>query len=181
MSAIRQRRFLTHWEADNGIYFVTYRLADSLPKSSIDRITRAIDFNEDNDHRFSYHLERLLDSGAGQCYLARAEIASIVAESLKKFDQLRYRLHAWCIMPNHIHAVMQPLNEWTLAKIIHTWKSYTAKQANILLAREGEFWQREYYDHLIRDSKDLARIIEYVHKNPQKAGLTNWPWLWIKP
>jgi REP element-mobilizing transposase RayT len=126
-------------------------------------------------------LELLLDSGAGQCYLARHEIASIVAESLERFDQARYRLQAWCIMPNHIHAVVQPLQEWKLEKIIHTWKSYTATQANRTLNRNGEFWQREYYDHLVRDGKDLTRIIEYVRKNPQKAGLRDWPWVWVRP
>jgi len=181
MSGIRKRRSLPHWEADNGIYFVTYRLSDSLPASAVKRITQLLDLDDSNHRRLSKRLELLLDSGAGQCYLARPEIAAIIVESLKKFDEVRYRLQAWCIMPNHIHVVMQPLQEWELEKIVHTWKSYTASQANRALNRQREFWQREYYDHLVRDGKDLTRIIEYVRNNPQKAGLRDWPWVWVRP
>ena len=56
--------------------------------------------------------------------------------------------------------------------------SFTAMQANKLLARTGEFWHREYYDHLVRDADDFARIADYIRQNPQKAGLKNWPWIY---
>jgi REP element-mobilizing transposase RayT len=181
MSGIRKRRSLPHWEADNGIYFVTYRLFDSLPASKVRRITQQLALDDSHHRRLSKRLELLLDSGAGECHLASPQIAAIVAESLKNFDEVRYRLQAWCIMPNHIHVVVMPLQEWNLEKIVHTWKSFTATQANRALNRHGEFWQREYYDHLIRDGQDLARIVEYVRMNPQKANLQNWPWVWTRP
>ena len=181
MSGIRKRRALPHWEAENGIYFVTYRLADSLPKSSVERITRELDFNESLDRRLSRHLEKLLDSGTGECHLSRPEIAAIVAESLQKFEAARYRLYAWCIMPNHVHTAMQPQGQWKLEQIVHSWKSFTANEANRILKRHGEFWQREYYDHLIRDGKDLARIVDYIRENPAKANLQNSQWVWTRP
>ena len=67
-----------------------------------------------------------------------------------------------------------------LASILHSWKSYTANEANKILRRNGEFWQREYYDHLIRDDRDLDRCVAYTVQNPVKSGLCklweDWPW-----
>jgi REP element-mobilizing transposase RayT len=93
----------------------------------------------------------------------------------------RYRLFAWCVMPNHVHAIMQPHREWTLASILHSWKSFTAIKANRLLKRTGPFWQEEYYDHIVRRGEDFTRIIRYVLENPAKAGLRNWPWVGTEP
>jgi len=67
-----------------------------------------------------------------------------------------------------------------LSKILHSWKSYTANEANKLLNRQGAFWQREYYDHLIRDEDEFYRTIHYVQENPRKANFTDWKWVWIK-
>jgi hypothetical protein len=72
--------------------------------------------------------------------------------------------------------VFQPLAEHKLATILHAWKSYSAKEANRILQRSGNFWQREYYDHLIRNERELQRCIQYVLNNPKKAGLKNWAW-----
>src|SRR5205807_1616079 len=63
-----------------------------------------------------------------------------------------------------------------LPKILHSWKRHTALEANRRLRREGEFWQPEYYDHLIRDDADLRRAVDYVWQNPDKAGLKDWRW-----
>jgi REP element-mobilizing transposase RayT len=80
-------------------------------------------------------------------------------------------------MPNHVHVVFQPFEGHSLDKTLHSWKSYTSTLANKLLNRSGAFWQREYYDHIIRNEKQFHRIIEYVLENPQKAGLKDWPWV----
>jgi REP element-mobilizing transposase RayT len=80
-------------------------------------------------------------------------------------------------MPNHVHVMVQPLAKNDLAGILQTWKSFSAKAANRFLHRRGEFWQREYYDHLIRNEKEFARIVHYVLDNPKKAGLHLWPWV----
>ncbi|MGH9859223.1 MAG: transposase [Candidatus Acidiferrales bacterium] len=80
-------------------------------------------------------------------------------------------------MPNHVHAVFSPLALHTLESILHSWKSFTGTAANRLLALSGAFWQREYFDHLVRNQRSLARIVHYVQNNPAKAGLENWPWV----
>jgi hypothetical protein len=79
-------------------------------------------------------------------------------------------------MPNHVHVIVQPLPGFELSQILHTWKSRTAKEANKLLGRTGEFWQPEYYDHLVRDEKDFAHCVEYAYSNPENAGMSAWKW-----
>lgn len=82
-------------------------------------------------------------------------------------------------MPNHVHVVMQPLAPATLTTILYTWKSFTSKRIGALLGAPGVLWQREYYDHLIRDDQAFWRIINYVAENPVKANLRDWPWVEI--
>ncbi|MCK4627819.1 MAG: transposase [Sedimentisphaerales bacterium] len=192
----RDRGYLPHWEKRGGIYHVTFRSADSLPKKVLaayqkerdDIIQRAQqlkrELTEAETNRlkqlYSDRIETYLDSGKGQCYLQRPEIAEMIAKSLSHFDEKRYRLYAWCIMPNHVHVVVEPLAGYELSKILHSWKSYAANKANRLLSRHGVFWQREYYDHLIRNEDEFYHTIQYVQENPRKAGLADWKWVCIK-
>ena len=105
-------------------------------------------------------------------------MARIVSRALLHFDDKRYRLFTWCIMPNHVHVVGRLFPGVTLASTLHSWKSYTAKEAKSVLHLRGTFWQREYYDHLIRSEAEFDRANAYVIDNPAKAGLRNWPWVW---
>jgi REP element-mobilizing transposase RayT len=191
---IRDRGHLPHWEKEGATYFITFRLADSLPKSVLDRISseretivktaiqlrRNLTADETKKiQKLSTRIvEQYLDNGAGACHLRRPEIASIAADALGHFDNKKYRLFAWCVMPNHVHVVVRLLPGNKLADVVHSWKSFTAKRANELLGRSGSFWQREYYDHLIRDEQELERAIRYVGANPAKAGLRDWKWVW---
>jgi len=84
-------------------------------------------------------------------------------------------------MPNHVHVVVRPNPDHELMRIVHSWKSFSASRANILLGRRGAFWQPEYYDHLIRDEVELFHAIEYALNNPLAASLCDWPWTGIAP
>src|SRR5205823_417838 len=99
-----------------------------------------------------------------------------VANALQHFDEERYRLLAWVVMPNHAHTVLQPLAGFALEDLMHSIKSWTAKEANKLLGRSGEFWQAETYDHLVRDEDDLRHQVDYVWSNSDRAELENWRW-----
>jgi S-adenosylmethionine decarboxylase proenzyme len=191
---IRNRGLLPHWEKENGIYFVTFRLADSLPQNIIqtleieqEQTTKilsnlerelSIDEKRKVDWLFSDKADKYLDQNFGECYLRNPEIAEIVSNSLKHFDNERYHLFAWCIMPNHVHVVFRPLQNNKIDEILHSWKSFTAHKINNILKKDGIFWQREYYDHLVRDQEEFERIIQYVSDNPIKANLKNWNWVW---
>jgi menaquinone-specific isochorismate synthase len=120
--------------------------------------------------------ERCLDSGLGKCHMRDSRIAKIVADAIQHFRGTRYELLAWCVMPNHVHVVFSPLGENRLDGILHSWKSFSALMANRLLRRRGNFWQREYFDHLVRNEGSLLKILQYVKENPTRAGLRNWPW-----
>jgi REP element-mobilizing transposase RayT len=126
-------------------------------------------------------IEKYLDAGTGSCHLATPAVTQRVVRALKHFEHDRYVLYAWCVMPNHVHVVFQSLAGYELAGIMHGWKSYTAKEANRLLRRSGVFWQREYYDHLVRNEAHFSRVVRYVVENPLNAGLRNWPWVSAAP
>jgi REP element-mobilizing transposase RayT len=185
---IRQGAYLPHWTRDGGFYAVVFRLHDSLPahvladwKAQRDRLLKKRSLTVSDEKRlrtlFSERVERHLDAGCGECWLRTPEIADAVANAMKHFDGDRYRLLAWCVMPNHVHAVFRPAPGHQLERILHSWKSFTANQANRLLHRNGPFWQPEYYDHLIRDDADLFHAVEYVLNNPRAAGLRDWRWV----
>jgi REP element-mobilizing transposase RayT len=190
--ATLRTRFLPHWERDGATYYVTFRLADALPRrvllayqeerETLQTKARAGGMltpaeQERLDRLLSTRIQQYLDRGAGACHLAKPAMARVVAQALRRFDGERYRLVAWCIMPNHVHVVMQPLGTFHLSDILHTWKSFTANQAQRLLGIQGAFWQHEYYDHLVRDEDSLWRIVNYVLQNPAKANLEDWPWV----
>jgi len=92
--------------------------------------------------------------GHGECLLREPAIAELMIDTWRHFDGERYRLITWCVMPNHAHVILRLFRGSELARVVPSWKSYTAKVANRLLARSGEFWAREYYDHCIRDEKN---------------------------
>ena len=190
---IRNRGRLPHWEKEAGVYFVTFRLADSLPQHVLEKIVerqRVLRTAQSSGLKLSAgqemqiadyspkKIEEYLDAGKGACYLRDARIAKLVADTLRCWDGKRYRLIAWCVMPNHVPVVFRIAPGHELASILQRWKTYTAKMANQLLGRTGVFWQREYYDRLIRDGEELERAGRYVVSNPEKAGLKDWPWVW---
>jgi REP element-mobilizing transposase RayT len=185
---IRQGAYLPHWTRDGGFYAVVFRLHDSLPahvvaawKAERERLLKKRSLTVSDEEQlqtlFSERVEKQLDAGYGDCWMRKPEIADVVANALNHFDGDRYRLLAWCVMPNHVHVVVRPNPGHELERILHSWKSFTAKQANILLRRTGPFWQPEYYDHLVRDEADLFHVVEYVLNNPLVAGLCNCRWV----
>lgn len=192
--SIRERGRLPHWEKEDGIYFVTFRLADSLPQNVLQNLQnereetekvlagleRELSFSEKQkiDKLFSEKFNEYLDQNFGECHLRKPEIAQIVADAIKHFDGNRYHLFAWCIMPNHVHIVFRAIQKNKLDEILHSWKSYTAKKINKILGSEGQFWQREYYDHLVRNQEEFENMIQYTVNNPIKANLKNWEWVW---
>jgi REP element-mobilizing transposase RayT len=129
---------------------------------------------------YSDKIEQYLDGGHGTCALRNPACAQVVQSALRYFDGDRYNLHAWCVMPNHVHVVVEPLAANRLPKIVHSWKSFTAKQCKRILAQKQQgsaFWHPEYYDHLIRDPVDFENQVGYVLRNPDHAHLGNWPWV----
>lgn len=124
-------------------------------------------------------IEKYLDQGYGSCFLKDHRIATIVQDSLLKFDSVRYRLFSWVVMPNHSHSLLTRFEDWELEQLMHSHKSYIAHEANKVLKRSGQFWMAEYYDRYIRDGEHFRNVVSYIENNPVKAGLcakpSDWP------
>ena len=103
----------------------------------------------------------------------------IVQASLLHGDGERYSLIAWCVMPTHVHVVIEQKPMFALAQIAHSWKSFTAHEINKREGRQGALWRREYFDRFMRSPEQFAWTIDYVENNPVAAGLsrrsTEWP------
>jgi putative DNA methylase len=159
------RGYLPHLDSPDLVQHVVFRLADSLPAGLQKELAQV---------RISERvvaIDAALDQGHGRRDLAFPAVAELVQAALLTFDPDRYVLIAWCVMPNHVHALLALRPGYRLDRIIHSWKSYTAKEANRLLQRGGGFWAREYFDRFMRDSDHLARTAAYIEANPVKAGL----------
>jgi REP element-mobilizing transposase RayT len=193
-AGIHSRGYLPHVKCEGASYFVTFRLVDSLPREVLLRfemeqaelrrrlgtVAQRSDL-EDAAREFQRKIERYLDKGAGACYLRRDDIASMVAGALRHFHGRQYVLDDWVVMPNHVHAIIWPMANFTLSEILRGRKTYTSRQANRILGLTGKaFWQPESYDHWIRDDDEKARIRRYIRMNPVKAGLCKAPeeWKW---
>jgi REP element-mobilizing transposase RayT len=118
-------------------------------------------------------VDRLLDrAGHGPSWLRRDDVAQLVADALFFGEQKLncYRLHAWVVMPNHVHALLTALVP--ASRLLKSIKGFSAREANKLLGQTGEpFWQRESYDHWVRNQAEFERIAAYIERNPVTAGL----------
>jgi REP element-mobilizing transposase RayT len=174
---------------------VTFHLADSLPKEVRERVeeeVRALPADRQDIER-RQRVEAWIDSGQGSCVLREPAVAALVQGAFWHFDGLRYRLLAWVVMPNHVHVLFQPMNNWAVAKIVAAWKKFTARgicdfrkarnagNANLLIgANPTPVWHPEYWDRFIRNDRHFEQTVEYIHQNPVKAGLVGRPedWRW---
>ncbi len=172
-----QRGYVPHYDAPGLTQIVTIRLADSLPASRRGEWEHLLSIEDDRQRR--RRLEEYLDRGLGECWLGRPEIATLAESALRHFDGERYGLGAWVVMPNHLHLLVD-VWDVPLSKLIAGWKSFIAHEANQVLHRTGEFWQREYLDTVIRDETHRRTAVKYIENNPVKAGFVReakeWNW-----
>ena len=175
---------LPHWQQEGKLIFVTWRLADSLPKEKIDQWRQEREMwiaehpepwnpaTESEYHeRFSKSIDAWLDAGSGDCILKDPALSGIVAQALRYFDGERYLLESFAVMPNHVHVLFRLSPEQRLEDVVHSWKSHTAKEINKLRGNTGELWQKDYWDRIVRDADHHANVLEYIRKNPERAKL----------
>lgn len=223
------KRNLPHYQPKGYFYFITTRLTGSLPREVVDKIQTQMEeeikvipenFNKkyttekfNNIRRSYFHkYEEILDLAKyGNTWLNIEKIAKIVKDALHFYDEKRYNLICYTIMPNHVHLVLYPIVErnsvslnsrnegsndeiktinyrksgsedslYIVTEIMQNIKKYTAREANKILNRTGQFWQHESYDHVIRNNEELYNTVNYILNNPMKAGLVRNPadWKW---
>jgi putative transposase len=198
------RGYMPHVNSPELVQHVSYHLADSLPKEAVAAMAEQLKSLPPKlrDNEKEKRVAAYLDAGHGSCILRVPELAEMVQETFTHFAGDRYHLHAWCVMPNHVHVLFQPTNGWTMSKIVASWKSYTgrrisayAKTAGYAAPQRGQnaglvpgvpsvnptrVWHREYWDRYIRDHAHFATVVRYIHENPVKAKLVakahDWKW-----
>ena len=167
------RRHLPHLYVIGEPLFVTFRLFNSLPPKR--------DFPRHLPSGKAFVcMDRLLDEErAGPSYLRMPAVANVAIASIRKGTPGDYLLHAWVVMPNHVHLLITPKIEPSAA--LGKLKGVSAREANRLLGLTGRpFWQNESYDHLVRSKVEFERIQDYILHNPVRAGLARgaeeYPW-----
>jgi len=198
-SGVHSRGYLPHVKREGADYFVTFRLADSLPREVLlryegergerlrafydaKRLGRATSDNEAAINReFLRKVERYFDTGAGACHLRRPEIGGLVAGAVRFFNEQRYVLREWVVMPDHVHVLFWPMPEYVVGELVKSWKQFTSLRAKRNLGLSARrFWQPEPFDHWVRDDDERARIARYIRNNPVTARLCARPedWHW---
>ena len=174
------RGYLPHFDGIEIPQFITFHLADSMPRKVILGWQNELKLVQDERQRLLLmrRVEKYLDQGYGKAFLKDLRVATMVQNSLLKFDGLRYRLFAWVVMPNHVHSLMKRFEDYELKDLLHSLKSYTAHEANKILHRSGKFWIDDYFDRYTRNEKHFCKTIEYIENNPVKAGLCEKPCDW---
>lgn len=175
---------MPHWHQSGVAYFITFRLADSLPESVLSewRDERAIWLRwhpepwlaaeqREYDERFTRRIQEWLDSDMGVCHLRRPDVRIQVADCLQHFDGTRYDVDAFVLMPNHVHAIIIPRDGYDLSAVLQGIKGVSANRCNKLLVSAGAFWMDESYDHIVRDAKALNAFRDYIAANPKNARL----------
>jgi len=187
-----RRGKLPHWEVERGRYFVTVRLADSLPVAAIERlqeITRHLSATEPASaqfvalqRRYFQTMEKYLEVGVGACWLGEPRCAEAIITELDSLAEVGVEVPHRTIMPNHWHALLVPgpACRQSLADVMKRIKGRTGKGVRTLVAGSGPVWQREWFDRWIRDETEWDRVVAYIRNNPVKAGLApRWhdhPW-----
>ena len=177
-------RNLPHWTRCGAIYWITFRLADSLPKEKLKQLKaereqwelqspEPWDAAQESDYRkrFSVRVQDWLDAGYGSCALREAAIRQKVCDCLLRFDGDRLKLHAAVVMPNHVHAMIEPLKANALSTLLKGIKGASARLVNQALGQSGAFWMDESYDRIVRNEKEYDYFMRYMRGNPVKARL----------
>lgn len=197
LEAASSRRFLPHLEMPGAVTFVTFRLADSMPRAVVVRWREEVDAwlaehgfagwsakqvleSQDVDLQRKRELRRFkercwhghLDRCHGSCHLKAAEMREQVAASLLHFDGQRYDVERFVIMPNHVHVLLQMRADFSLRQQFRAIQRFSARRINHRLKRSGSLWQGEPFDHIVRNEAQFEYLRKYITDNPAKAGIT---------
>jgi len=173
------RRNLPHWKQDGKLYFVTWRLGDSLPRHALDQLEADRKaWNREHGNKpikdmtpiqkragydlFHQRVQKWLDAGSGSCVLRQEGPRRIMIDAFHDFHGERYTLGTYAVAANHVHVLFAPLPDIDLSRILHSWKSFTGTAINKCVEREGPLCIDENFDQLVRHAIHLERIEDYI-------------------
>lgn len=178
---IHSRGYLPHWDFPKSVQAITFRLADSVPIQVIRKWKRELaDILDDKQRTKQIHrqIARYEDAGHGDAVLIDPACAALLQDVLIEGHGDRYKLIAWVIMPNHVHAMIRLLEGQSLTSIVQRWKGASSRHINRHLMRDGRLWSADYHDRYIRDIDHYYDALAYIRNNPVKAGPCDKPEDW---
>ena len=201
----KHRRYLPHFQEEGQVIHLTWRLEGTLPQQilalveDMRSIMSELDRKDKTDSRDTLYQEYLqktadYDEQLGKhkpigINLSTPDNADIITRAFHYYDGKLYNLLAYCVMPNHVHLLIQPLEQESgcfsrISETVKRIKSYTSKQIKALNHCESAVWRADYFDRYIRDEKDMYNVVTYILNNPLKAGLaeeqTEWPYSYCR-
>jgi len=181
---LKTRTHLPHWDQRHALQFITWSLGDALPMRVQDHIRRerncwlranprpwTPEVEEEYKQRFIIRWEKWLDTGCGCCVLRRPNAQKLLSNALLYFQGKRVEVHAFVIMPNHVHLLMQVREESSLSKMMQSIKGFSSHEFNRVGLCNGKLWMKDYWDRVIRGPRHYARVWRYIERNPSRAGL----------
>ena len=170
---------LPHWHQESCVQFVTFRLSDALPQSTLvayDRFktewlrAHPKPWDEPTSHyykeTFANRIDRWLHAGHGSCILQKPYIRAVVENTILKRNGEQYDLLAMVIMPNHVHVLMTPCGKYRVLQIVAEWKKWSARRINNIQGKRGALWQNECFDHMVRNHDEYKATLNYIIQNP---------------
>jgi putative transposase len=165
------RGYLPHFDSPECIQHIVFRTFGSLPRDLMNGIDGT------PDQRREIYGQLLDHSQLGQAFLSKTT-ANIMEATLRYHDGQKYTLFAWCIMPNHVHVMIECFTGYRLGDIIKEWKSYSARKINLSLNQNGKVWAPDYFDRFVRNEDQFYQTKFYIENNPVTANLVSKPELW---
>ena len=175
---------IPHWNQCDCVQFVTFRLADSLPQSKLQEyMSRKAEWlnahpkpwslsdQDEYDNVFGAAIDKWIDAGHGECLLKDQQARDALEDVMMLSDGQRYDIYAFVIMPNHVHVLMAPMAGNAVQDIVRAWKSASSHRINKLLNRKGTVWERDSFDHMVRNAEDFNAKLQYIADNPRGMSL----------
>ena len=171
---------LPHMHQDETMQYVTFRLADSLPRTVCREIYQRLEIFKkihpmpwDAETKLLYWKEigpmqeRLLDNGYGACWLKYPECRQFLIDAIAYMDNVKYEVYCYVIMPNHVHILIRPLGTNKMEDILHSIKLYSSRKINRTVGRRGRLWMKESFDRMVRNHDHLKHCYHYILNNPK--------------
>ena len=113
-------------------------------------------------------------------FLQEEELPLIVTALTESRRRMRFLLGGYVIMPDHWHALIWPSSPLTISTTMQSVKWQAASMLNRQRGVPGAVWQHQFWDRFVRNERELANQLDYMHLNPVRKGLVARPedWRW---
>ena len=157
---------MPHWDQGRRVYFITFRLGDSLPVGFLEWL----EIQGVDPIKKRKIIEKYMDAGKGACILRDQKNRKVLEDVLRRKNNQDYFIYAYAIMPNHVHILVEIFGD-NLIKTVKFWKGASGARLKKLHPQMKKIWMSDCYDRIIRNMEHFSNCLEYIKNNPVKAYL----------